>query len=811
MTSVENDVKFPGIKSFHLGKAKGEPQNSLKTAESDTVSSERNLPLNRKMIDLGIARRPSDNLQMNEFTGSNITKLPPPKRNFKNERPISDESISTRASEIFSPLSSETPSGSSSLANDSDDDADATHEASIPSDANNTTLVISNKKTYRNSAPVNSTIIAEDSDGNISSLSSPSSKSQNHNALYGNGNKAKIPFIRSINNNSTPNFNPMHKIINGPYNKNINQNTSLYSRSNSTTAILPNKISLTASQRYRLRKEQTELSLRKSIKNKEKFYDSQDPIVELQENDFVDDSLIWNIPMASFSTASFLNSASSKSAKRSSKKPSSSIIHLNEDTALPQPPPIPSSFTPSPKQHEHRNSDTSYTSTASSNTSILDFYEMPTSPIPGVTKLSDFQYIKETTKTLSSIYLHSQNRLSRTKLMERTSSAEVLPFELKEASDKGMEDLLLVSEDKLELVSHTRPSWLPPKDANEKRQHEEQISKTMSMASIDELDKHKGREERIIRDETNRAKLVLLLDREVTRNSSLTSLKKIVWETSFSEENRFSLYDEILQSKLRFITTNYLESFDRLSSLLDSMNFPKGKELEIEQLIEHNLKNKRCHDDVMSSDLLFMLKLKSISSQGLVPGDELLFHHFLIDGSFKSLKDIWEIVNLIQMTCFNDLTKEKYETKILNSRGVVASYLLRSNDFKDEFNTTCLNSVTWWHIMQRLNHKLFMWILDIIVVANSQSFKNYPIKPEVFVNKDWEYFRSKKVVVNYKILLALTLDVLLNYHFGFIDLNELSKLDDKNFTIPIPMDELLDEDEINGMFVRKWLHYYKKF
>lgn len=79
-----------------------------------------------------------------------------------------------------------------------------------------------------------------------------------------------------------------------------------YVHSNSTSVILPYKTTqLTPSQRYRLRKEQNDQSLRKAIKMKEKFYEDQDVNLELQEGD-VDGSLIWNIPMASLSTSSFL-------------------------------------------------------------------------------------------------------------------------------------------------------------------------------------------------------------------------------------------------------------------------------------------------------------------------------------------------------------------------------------------------------------------------------------------------------------------------------------------------------------------------
>lgn len=89
-----------------------------------------------------------------------------------------------------------------------------------------------------------------------------------------------------------------------------------------------------------------------------------------------------------------------------------------------------------------------------------------------------------------------------------------------------MEDLLLVSENKLDAVSHTRPSWLPPKDPEEKKLHEREISKTLSMASLDQLEKNKDRDSKIIKDETNKQKYVLLVDRNITRKSSLQSLKK---------------------------------------------------------------------------------------------------------------------------------------------------------------------------------------------------------------------------------------------------------------------------------------------
>ncbi|CAI4937380.1 ANL_HP_G0206560.mRNA.1.CDS.1 [Saccharomyces cerevisiae] len=83
---------------------------------------------------------------------------------------------------------------------------------------------------------------------------------------------------------------------------------------------------------------------------------------------------------------------------------------------------------------------------------------------------------------------------------------------------------------------------------------------------------------------------------------------------------------------------------------------------------------------------------------------------------------------------------------------------------------------TWWNILQRMDHKLFMWVMDVIIVHNGQNFANYPSKMEIF--KD-------KVVVNYKILVSLIVNVLLNYHFGYDNLETFIRFDDKYFCIPL--------------------------
>ncbi|EJS43458.1 sbe22p [Saccharomyces arboricola H-6] len=793
-----------------------------------------------KVSGLDIARRPSENLllKMNSNSDDNEgkilnsfvnTALPPPKVNpvsTRRERPASNSSIGTKTTEVFS-----SASASSSLEDTSDE---GENNDAGKSRLNSISNIMMEKATQGSRTTENETkrvrnrVVVETTTENdkvalqkstsfdeVAMKASLNNSRHSYQGQFHSKNKpsvvdnkqrsrAKSQTYSNMGHNNSSSFSPLKSF--GITSRFSNSTSRLEAPSiefNVPSQKPLNGKPLTPSQKYRLRKEQSETNLRKTIKRKEKFYDSQEQILELREGD-MDDSLIWNVPMASYSTNSFLASAKPEDMNN---LPTKTFLEYPRDL-------MNDNADNSDAKQDHRYSNISFASTTS-NASLLDFNEMPTSPIPGLNNVSDFQFIQDTTKNLASVYLHSSHRLSKTKLSDRTKSSDFLPFELKEAQNQGMEDLILVSEDKLDAVSHSRPSWLPPKDRQEKIMHERQINKSMSVASLDQLVKNKGKEENLIRDETNRQKYVLLLDRDITRCSSLQSLTKMVWDTPFNDETRSKIYSEILQSKTEFITKNYIQSFDELQELLTKMgDFPKNKDIEISQIIETSLRRKvnGLHD--ISPDLTLMLKLKSISSQGIVTGDELLFHHFLVSESFQylGLKEIWNIVNLVQMTCFNDLCKEKFDTKILEKKGVVAGYLSQNDQFKDEFNTESINSTTWWNIMERIDHNLFMWIMDVIVVNNSQSYKNSPINEDEFAGKDWEYYRSKKVVINYKILVSFALNVLLNYHFGFSDLKSLCSVGDQRFCIPVFInDELVDTGTMNDVFIKKWAHYYKKF
>ncbi|AGO13442.1 AaceriACL105Cp [[Ashbya] aceris (nom. inval.)] len=554
---------------------------------------------------------------------------------------------------------------------------------------------------------------------------------------------------------------------------------SVASFARTAPALVTTSKALTPSQRYRMRREQNKVALQNSIKQREVFYEEQErgsrgrsaslkgalgvPHVVDELSEDISDYLGWDVPVVSPTAGPFL--AAAERSGKAERRPG----------------------------------------VGRSRSSTFVDYTMPPSPIPGIQKTSDLEFFTETSKKLSSVYLDTTKEASKSKLYERSQSAELLPIEFKAASDEGMEDLKLVSSGKMAVCSNSRPSWLPPKDSEERARHERQIRKTIDIASLSQIDRTKERAERDSRDEKNKKRLVQLIDRGLVRKSTLTELKKICWETSLPQDCRYQIYTTLLQSDTaKLIEEQYIDDFTQLETLFQSMPFPNAKLAEIKAMLART----PCTASApLADDLVYLLQLKAISRQGLLLGDPLLVYHLLQVGCY-SKREIWILVNLLQMTCFNETTKDKYDRRILSSRGPVSMALSADKTFAQELNSKCLNFTTWWQLMARLDHAAFMWCLDIIVAENSQTFKSNPISRDKLKGKDWEYYRDLHVVVNYKIICSLTLTVLLNYHFGFNNLYDLSFVDPA-FQIIGP--EQCDTGNVHATFIKKWHHNYKKF
>ncbi|CCK69612.1 Sbe2p KNAG_0C05110 [Huiozyma naganishii CBS 8797] len=514
---------------------------------------------------------------------------------------------------------------------------------------------------------------------------------------------------------------------------------------------------MTPSQRYRLRRSQTQTNLRESIRRKDTVYPPDNVSDTDDDNDIVEDadkSFIWNVPVAHASTSSFIQ-------------------------------------TPEwgPQRGKHRSQ------------SVLDFNAIPTMGVPGIDGGSDSEFMKATSMSLSYLYDQTSNRLSHQKLTERNKSADVLPLEYKRLSDQGLEDLRLVSDDKKNVMSQGRPMWLPPKSTKEKRSHEREIYETMESYSREALAKQKWLQNYSAKLQNSEKELGKTIERGLYRQSSLQMLHSFVQEMPFCSKNRFEIYSSVLQTD-NYVFINFVEKFEELSSVLKEMDFPKDKELQIKNLINDNIERGTFElDNKLYPALQKLLELKAISTYGITPGDELLMYHFLKEG-FPP-ENTWLLVNLVQLTCFNSMMKDKYDRKILQC------HYLKKDVFKQEFNSSCLNMNTWWNMLERVSHTLFLWILDIVVIYNVQ-LSSPASEPENQPNEDWDVYAAAHIVPNYKILLSFTVNILMNHHYGFDDLVQLRGIKDVNIAFPMPAINKEEALETNYKFVETWLSYYKK-
>lgn len=559
--------------------------------------------------------------------------------------------------------------------------------------------------------------------------------------------------------------------------KNLNHSQFFANNNNSS------KVVLTPCQKLRLRKELSEMAFRNSVKGKEKFFDEcKDDII--QDKD-IDQSQVWNIPMAAYSTTSFLNNTKKRSQNHNNN--SSSKQRVVSDNFLMNSPSSPT--------------------TTSSNQSIKTFprlspqqqqstvFNLPMSPIPGISNVSDFQYLHDTSKNLSTTYIETSNNLSKNLLNKRNKMSHFLPIDIKMASDQGMEDLLLISEDKLNKLSYSRPSWLPPKENTEKILHEREISHNIKRVSLQELNKKKLENYQKYKDEENYKKYLKILnkDNNSISSSNIKNLKNLIWDTNLSKQidNNTNDNDEIRIKYYKKMLKNNesIETFEKLIKILNKIEFPNEKEKEINNLIDRF--NSKDNTKIIE-DLRLLLKLKSISQIGLQNGDSIIFYNLLkMSNKLINIQEIWGIGNLIQINVFNETVKEEFDLNVLKNK-IIKNYLIKNgnNQFNNEFNTDCININTWWNIMYYLNHELFMWIIDILII----------------------YQRNTGNIT--KIFYSLLLNVLMNYHFGFNDLITLQQLYVTNSNFSIPEPKTIDNRQLiksNKIFIKKWLHYYKKF
>ncbi|OBA26631.1 hypothetical protein HANVADRAFT_52943 [Hanseniaspora valbyensis NRRL Y-1626] len=659
-----------------------------------------------------------------------------------------------------------------------------------------------------------------------------------------NNNKSRSNFNNSANNhvpqqqrymfqNSSPDLINNTTLV---ANQHIQNNKSHSISGPGTGSPVLQYHQMTPSQKLRYRREQSKNKVKSTAHFKEYVYDKLENI----EKTYYQHGNIYTQPPAINTSASMSSSGSSISSASSGVKTTTTTNNLPRTKMTLEESPIiwnvPMTATAAAINTSYSTKNSSipksqHSQRQNSKTSSISATSMPMTSLYGVSDRKDLiDSFNQTSISLSELYLHEQSRQNTNKINQRKQETEFLPETLKEATREGLEDATFVSKEKLNSLSSSRPSWLPVKDSKENEKHEREIYRTVSNASIDKLQLNRKFENLPDVVSEMKVKLDKLFnvdceekDQIVNSSSILSGINKIMWEYPCltSIDNRYNTYHRVLLSDIYssglFPSKIELQNFPGLDyNLKEEDNIKKLIIKNMSQYDDEASMENRLHSSRKITQILYQLvHQRSILNENCneiniscILYDMLLRSYGLMDIELSQLQNyenrteieyvirkIWDLEQLISKICFNEVVIEKYNDRIMNKKGLLAQSLKMEYGFDSEMTSENLNFNNFLQILNKLPNKLCLWVLDIIVLNNAVLMNKNSLqyyldkisdKFESSSNKKvdaYDYWMKKYSTNNYKTLISLTISVLLNYHFGYSDFQELSEISLNNYNL----------------------------
>ncbi|KAK5780091.1 hypothetical protein RI543_002633 [Arxiozyma heterogenica] len=534
-------------------------------------------------------------------------------------------------------------------------------------------------------------------------------------------------------------------------------NLSTANTDTTTTNIIPpdqccNHHYLTPSQRYRLRKNQNQKQLRNYIYNKDLYsyenkHQNQKELEDRSEvahsyacnidND-IDDSILWNIPKTHYP---YFNPLNSKNVLATV----TTIPGINNGNEYP----------------------------------CKDENKQKINP-----SFNESKIISDMVSTLSNQYIIEVSKKTHDRVKDRYQNIKNLPIEIKELNSMGLEDMKCVSSNKLKYLNQGRPIWLPPKTTHEIEKYKTEMKNCMDTIYKEEMVRHKWLNDYKLFIEKSYGRLFSYNNSsshsKVGRTNwiqNIKFLKQIIKKIPLPYELRYDIYMNLLDKPEHF--EDFDKIYNKYERIIQNDSYPYDKLLEIKVLIQDKIENKKIltiDDQKILSTIFFLLKLKSISNQGLIKGDEIIIHH-LIKMNKLSIEQIWNLLQIIQYNINNNnnnsnnnsnnnnLYENDYEWYCLETPRIMKLWDTR-NDYKYTY---------WWDIMERIdNIDLFFWILDTIVV----------------ITKDFTNKTRLAPTQSLKFMISLPLLITRDYHYGWDSLSLIH--DTSKYRLLFPGDDSTD-------------------
>lgn len=344
---------------------------------------------------------------------------------------------------------------------------------------------------------------------------------------------------------------------------------------------------------------------------------------------------------------------------------------------------------------------------------------------------------QEISQNISDFY--GQRSLSYSALVKQSREQHMvykLPNYIR--SQTSIEDISLISPEKLEVVDQSRPINLPPKCASDKTKHSKEFHRVLSGYELSAKHQNGARKklgELFILNQQAWFKLMITLSDEKEFRYKLThdkeKLRKLLWESLISEKFRFDYFLKVLTlNSPKGHTEQIAATLEKLEAkytgLPEKMKWTKNAEFDsvVTQVLRRPLYSNFIQSVALKSDSEFdlaqfkenfkrMLFLKSLSDDGLKKHHEIfLIPIFLV--YFQSLElfeNIWTLVELFDTHVFTSEIMGELNKKLANwkylahmSTSSMPYKILSKFDSLKEFEY--LSSVSFFELLLQINDRL---------------------------------------------------------------------------------------------------------
>lgn len=448
---------------------------------------------------------------------------------------------------------------------------------------------------------------------------------------------------------------------------------------------------------------------------RKKLYDEND-----DDDILANDLDIFNVPVIKNHAELYINNNSSKYLSRHDLVTDDSKYNVNSSTDM-KPCPLPGRL--------NSTSDISCSSnirTDISDDSILEENE------------NSFSFGAdndgEISQNISNFYNQRSESVSKLKKMTREQNMMYkLPTFIK--SQSSIEDINLISPEKINCLDQTRPINLPPKTNTDKSKHNKEFQRVLNNYENNTKlfnESRKRVSESIVNQQQQWFKLMMSNKKEFNKklSSDKVMVRKLSWESNCPDKFRYEFFMNALSQDNEQTITNLKNSFEASKNKYNNLShsIKINKDIEFKNLIDVILQ-RPLYDSIMKefnensevnfslddfkTDFKYLLYIKSLSESGLRKQDEIFLIPFflILLQNENTMQEIYVLIELINHEVLDGQFLKNLNksfgawTNVNNfsSSSILYKFLYKFNNLKEFEN---LNSIHFFEMLIQINDKL---------------------------------------------------------------------------------------------------------